>query len=174
MWWIKIRRDILIVKVLAEEQGVPDPQQAPQPKVLVPGRVVPITSCRKNQQGLCLSETEGCWSSREFLLKVPCTDLPGLTPFELQLWGSSSKGMRDLWEVQCQGKSWGESFLPDRSSGRGHCSFDEPCPHRAGRWVPYLSLHLPGSHNLTQSGYFLRLCPTQLVRPSKLFQWLFQ
>ena len=35
------------------EQGVPDPYHAPQPRVPVPGRLVPITSGCKNQQGLC-------------------------------------------------------------------------------------------------------------------------
>ena len=40
---------------------------------------------------------EGFWSPGQILLKGPCIDLLGLTCSELQHWGSSLKGTRDIW-----------------------------------------------------------------------------
>ena len=78
------------------EQVLPAPHQASHLRILVPGREVPIPSGCKNQQGLWLGEMEDLWSSRQFLLKGPCTDLLGVTHFELQHWSSSLKNTRDI------------------------------------------------------------------------------
>ena len=64
VWSFKIRRDILAVEVLPEEQGVPASYQNPQPRVSVSERQVPITSGFENQQGLWLAEMEGSLSPR--------------------------------------------------------------------------------------------------------------
>ena len=79
-----------------KEQGIPDPHQAPQPRVPVPGREVPMTSGCKTQQESRLRDMEDFWSPRKFLLKGLHTDLLGLAPSELQQWGSSLKGTRDI------------------------------------------------------------------------------
>ena len=56
------------------------------------------------------------------------------------------------WVVWFQGKSQRDSFLPDKSSGRSHCSFAELSLCRY-RQVPYL--HQPGLHS----------CPGDSLRP---------
>ncbi|KAF6130891.1 hypothetical protein HJG60_007848 [Phyllostomus discolor] len=61
------------------------------------------------------------------------------------------------------------SFLPDKSSDIGQCSFDEPIPHRGGRQVPYPSLHQGGPHCWPHPDDSLRLCPTKLTDPPRLF-----
>ena len=52
-----------------KEHRIPAQHQAPKPRVPVLGREVPITSGCENQWELRLSEMEGCWSCRQFLLK---------------------------------------------------------------------------------------------------------
>ena len=48
---IKIRRHILAVEILPEEQGVSAPHEAPKPRVPVLGREVFVTSgCEKQQE----------------------------------------------------------------------------------------------------------------------------
>ena len=42
----------------------PAPHEVPQPRVLVLGTEIPITSVWENQWALCLSETEDLWSPR--------------------------------------------------------------------------------------------------------------
>ena len=58
-----------------KEHRIPAQHQAPKPRVPVLGRQVPITLGCKNQCRLRLSETEGLWSPRLFLLKSPGVDL---------------------------------------------------------------------------------------------------
>ena len=114
---------------------------------------------------------KGFWNSKQSVLKGPCTNLLGLTPFELQRCGISLKGTRDIWgETELSGirARAGGSFLPDRSANRGLYSFDEPSPNRARRWAPHLSLHQPSSHYLPCPGDSLRLPhstfgPTQAI-----------
>ena len=48
MWQIKLRRDILAVKLTPEGQRTLNPHQAPQSRVPEPGREVLITSGYKN------------------------------------------------------------------------------------------------------------------------------
>ena len=62
----------------------------------------------------------------------------------------------------------GGSFLPDRSAGRGHCSFDEPSLLRDSSRVPYLSVHRLGYHCLPHPGDSLRPYPTKFAGPPKL------
>ena len=78
-----------------KEQEAQSPHQDPQARVAEPRREVPITSGYKNQQGLWLREMEGFWNPGQFL-KGQCMDLLGLIPSELQCWGSSLKGTRDI------------------------------------------------------------------------------
>ena len=54
----------------------------------------PITFGCENQR---LSEIQGFWNPREFLLKGPHTDSLRLTSSELQHWGRSSKGTMNIW-----------------------------------------------------------------------------
>ena len=80
------------------------------------------------------------------------------------------------WSVQHQGESWGGSFLPGGSAGRGHWSFSEPSPphsHRASGRVSYLRLHQSSSHCLPWPGDS-RPCLSQLLGPPKLFPVAFQ
>lgn len=145
VWQIKIGI-LLLQKYLPRSKGSQPPQQAPKPRVPVLEREVPIASGCKNQQGLWLRETEGCWSPRQFILKVLHMDLLRLTSSELQHWDSSLKGTRDIQggnelsgiRVRAEGRG---SFLPDKCDGRGHCSFDECSPQRASKWVLHLSLY---------------------------------
>ena len=64
-------------------------------------------------------------------------------------------------------------FSLNRSAGRGHCSLSEPSPNGAGRQVPYLRLHQPGSYCLPHLGNPLSFYPTQLLGPPKLFPVVF-
>ena len=89
-------QDISAAEVPPEKQGVSVPHQVPQPKGLVSGRKVPIASGCENKEKLWLSETEGFWSPRQFLLKGQGTNCLRVTCFELQQWSSSSKGTRDI------------------------------------------------------------------------------
>ena len=50
VWQIKIERDITAAEILSEELRVPAPYQAPQPRVQVPEREVPITFGCENQR----------------------------------------------------------------------------------------------------------------------------
>lgn len=54
MWWLKIRRDISVVEVPLWEVTGPSPHQAPQARVPVTGREVPLTSGCENQLRLWL------------------------------------------------------------------------------------------------------------------------
>lgn len=53
-----------------EEQSVPPAHQAPQSRVPVPGREVPIPSGWENQWRLWVSEMEGCCSPIHHSLKA--------------------------------------------------------------------------------------------------------
>ena len=64
---MKIRRNISAAEFLPEEREVPAPPQAPQSRILGPGREVLIASGYKIQQGLRLRETKGFWSPRQLL-----------------------------------------------------------------------------------------------------------
>ena len=137
------------MEVAPEEQGVPAPYQAPQARVPVLGRKVPIISGCENQQKLKLNRTEGSLSPRQFLLKSLHKELLGLTLSEPWLWEVSSKGTRDTQggtKLSGIRERSGGSFIPDGSPGKGYCFFDEPSPYRACRWVPYLTLHQSGYH----------------------------
>ena len=114
-------------------------------------------------------------------IKGPTHRLTELTPSELHHRSSRLKGTRDIWggtEVSGIRPRAGGSFLPDKSAGRGHCSFSGPSPNTAGRWALYMRLHHPGSHCLPSPGDSLRLCPTQFLGPPKLlpvafpYKWL--
>nr|KAF6425249.1 hypothetical protein HJG59_009292 [Molossus molossus] len=91
MWWIKIRTVPHLGRSFLRSEGVPISQQAPQLRVPVPGREVPITSGWKNQQELKLRMLE----PQAVPHKGPM-DLPRLTPSGLQLRGGSLKGTRDI------------------------------------------------------------------------------
>ena len=60
---------------------------------------------------------------------------------------------------------WGSgSSLPDKSDGRGHCSFSKtPTLHRADRRALYLRLHQCGSYCVPPTSDSLRLGCTQLT-----------
>ena len=84
--WIKTRRGILVSEVAPEERGAQDVRQAPQPRVSVPEREIPITSGCKNQWGLRLSDNEGYWSPRHSSYRAragACRGLLGLAPSAL-------------------------------------------------------------------------------------------
>ena len=63
------------------------------------------------------------------------THLLRLMPSEIQHWGGSLKGTSG---------TQGETEVSGIWASRGYCLFAEPSPHRAGRLVPNLILHLPG------------------------------
>ena len=116
-----------------EKQGVAAPYQATQPRVLVPGKQVPTTPGCKNQQGLWLSEVEGFWSPKQFLLKDLSTNLLGLTPSERQSSDSSLKGTRDTWgrsELSGFGvrAGLGSSFLQTKMLAEAIVPFLRPHP----------------------------------------------
>ena len=138
------------------EQGVPAPHQAPQPRVPVPEREVPTTSDCKNQWGL--SQWKKLPEPQAFPLKRTHTGthLLRLTPSELQHWGSSLKGTSGVQ---------GETEVSGIRVSRGYYSFSKPCPHRASKLVPYLTLHQPGYHCLTCLGDPQTLHLTQFMDP---------
>ena len=81
------------------------------------------------------------------------------------------KNTRDIWNciIWHQGKSWGDSFQPDKSAARDYFSFSELPPlytQRASRRASYMSLHQSGSPQLGDS---IRPCPCQPVGLPKLF-----
>ena len=125
----------------------------------------------KSPHNLCLYKPLGIkaeWdreyfrSPRQFLLK----DFIWLTSSELQHCDSTSKSTRDTQgEAELSGiraRVGERSFLPDKSTTRGHCSFDEPSSNRDSRQVPCLSVHQPGTQYLLHPGDSLRPCPTKL------------
>ena len=61
----------------------------------MPGIEVPITFGCENQQGLWLSEAKAFWRPRQ-LSERACTYLLELTPSELQYWGGSSEGAKNI------------------------------------------------------------------------------
>lgn len=82
----------------AEEWWVPDPHQAPWPRVPLLWKKVPITFGCENQQIL--------WPNEMRVAVVPGTPFKGtamdllidrLALSELQLWGSTSKGTRNIY-----------------------------------------------------------------------------
>ena len=103
------------------------------------------------------------WSPTQFLLTHTQTHLLRPTPSELQHWGSSLKGTSGTHGET--GSVWHQ--------GTHNCPFSKPSPHRAGKRVPYLRLHQPGSHCLPHPGDPLRLRPTKLTGPSKLLTFTF-
>ena len=122
-----------------------------------------------------LSEMVGSWSPRQFLLKGPCTGLLELTSSELQCWGHSLKGPRDIQGgTEFQGirvRAKGAVFY-QKNSAEAIVSFWGPC-HIASSWVRYLRIHQPGYHCSPHPSDSLRACSTQTVGPSHSFQWLF-
>ena len=123
----------MTAEVPPKGRGVPGPHQVPQPKVLVQGRAAPIASGCKNQQGLWLSEVEGFWSPKQFLLKDLSTNLLGLTPSERQSSDSSLKGTRDTWgrsELSGFGvrAGLGSSFLQTKMLAEAIVPFLRPHP----------------------------------------------
>ena len=129
----KISRNISATEIHPEERWVPTQHQAPHLRFLEPGREVPITSGCKNQQGLWLSEVEGFWSPKQFLLKDLSTNLLGLTPSERQSSDSSLKGTRDTWgrsELSGFGvrAGLGSSFLQTKMLAEAIVPFLRPHP----------------------------------------------
>ena len=119
------------------------------------------TSARKrNPQNLWLQKPMGLELVKKKLLdslavplKGPMLNLLRCIPSEVQHWGSYLKGTSDIREelkFLASERELGDSFLPDRKVGGGHCAFFEPFPpsepqnHRTGRLVLYLGLHQPG------------------------------
>ena len=113
------------------------------------------------------------WSSKQFPLKNPYTDLLRLTPSEIQHWGSSLKGTSGIQrrsEVSGIKASAGGQLSPRQKGGQRPLSLFwtfPPQSHRAGRMVPYLRLHQPGWHCLPHPRNPLRLLPTQFTGPPK-------
>ena len=128
VWQIKSEREISAVEVSPEEPGVPAPHHGPQPRVPEPGRDVPTTSSCENQQGLRPSDTEGCCSPTQFLVKGRA-DSSGPALSEPQQCASSAESARDTWggrDCQTSGQELEGTLLPGRSAGRGHSSFSGP------------------------------------------------
>ena len=98
---------------------------------------------------------------------------------ELQCWGSSSDGARSIWErnwvVWLQSEGWRDSFLPDRSADRSHCSFVEPShlsTCRLGRWHIWVSTNLANTSIPAPVIPWDSPTPKFQINPS-CFQWLF-
>ena len=71
-----------------------------------------------------MSETEGYWSPRLFLLQSPCMELLILTYSKLQNWGSSFS----FWcgtELSSFMMRTGGAAFSQTIAGRRHCSFAE-------------------------------------------------
>lgn len=73
------------------------------------------------------------------------------------------------WVVWHEAKRWRSSFLPERSDGRGHCSFSGPLPHRSGNQTSYLSLYQSGQHYSPCSDDSLRPCLPNLQAQPTVF-----
>lgn len=145
-----------------KSKGVPAQYLAPQPRVPVPGKQVPITFGSED------------WECQAFLLKSPHKDFLDTLPL------SSSSGQQlernqehsgRNWIVWLQGKSWGRSFLTDKSTGRDHCSFAEPYV-RTNTWVPYLSL-LNLANTVVFTWWFPEIHPPHLWDYPSHTNWLF-
>ena len=84
---------------------------------------------------------EGFRSPSQFLLKGPYVDLLGLMPSELQGWGSSSKGTRDIQ---------GGTEVPGIKARAGGAAFSQT-EVLAEAIVPFLShnpTELAGGHHI--------------------------
>ena len=128
--WLKIRWGILAVKAPPEEPVVPTLHQNPQPRVLVSAREIPITSGCENQWGLCLNEMEGTGVSGILLTGYILTYWNSLVLSSST--GAAAQKASGIYRegVNCLASEWGLEGQPDRSAGRGHCSFAEPFPYR--------------------------------------------
>lgn len=116
----KIKRDIWTV-----EQEIPVPSQAPQPRVPVPGREVPMTSGCENQQRLWLRETESCRNSRHSSRVHTQTYLDSL-PLSSSIGEQLHKHQGQMgrnWIVWNQNKNRRGSFLSDKSLTKAIVSF---------------------------------------------------
>ena len=120
---------------------------------------------------------EGFWWPRQFLLKGPHIDLLGLTPSEFQQWGRGLKGTKDTVErseLSAIGERvGGQPSARQKCWTRSFCSFSKPFPNKASKWALNPRLHKPGKYYLPFPGDSLRLCHTQHVGRTKLFQVAF-
>lgn len=150
VWQSQIRKDISAAGVQMYERGIPAPQQAPQPRVPVLGREVPIIYGWENQGGLWLSETRAARVSG-ISLKGPHMNLIywGLTHSELQCWGRSCKAAKDIRdELNClpSGPGLEGQHLLRQKWWQVIVLLLSPPPDPACmcRWPPCLILHQPG------------------------------
>ena len=135
----------------------PRPNQAPQSMAPVPGREVTITSGCKTQWELRLW-TQKPLGNQAVPLKEPTHRLT----WTHSLWAPADWKAPETYgeKLSCSATGWElkGSFLPDKSAGRGHCSFSEPSPNRvtepAGRCCIWDSINL--AHSLSHSGDSLR------------------
>ena len=125
--------------------------------------------------GIEAEEDENFWSPKQFLLKGLCTDLLGLTPSELQQWGSSLKVTRHIQEgnelssimMRFVGVTYSQTeVIPEPIFPL--LSLRPQSQQQALYWRVYQ----PGSHCLSHPGDSLRSCLTQLSGLPNCFQWL--
>ena len=121
-----------------------------------------------------MCKTEGFWGHKySFLLKDLCMDLLALTPSELQHWGSSSKGTRNVRVgTELSGikeKAGGTAFSQTKVLTEAIASFLSPPHNRVCRSHICISFHQPAYHCSPCPSDSLRPCTTQLLDPSKLF-----
>lgn len=99
------------------EQGVPNPNEAPQPSPPVPGKGVPTTWGCGDQQGFLPDEPEGCWLPGLPLKGPTRTSVLTLTCSERGRWGAAQKcqGHRGALNSLAQGEGRRASPLPSSS-----------------------------------------------------------
>ena len=150
----------MAAEVPLEEQGAPALyQHQTQPCFLGPERQVPMTfGWKKKQWGLWLSEMVDCWSHRQFLLKGLYVDLL-VTLSELQGWGCSLKGSRNIWG------GTESSGIRKRAMGREAVFW---APHKEPVWGSTVSESPSTRLKLVIPSDSLRPHPNQPEDPHKL------
>lgn len=124
MCWLRIGKGVLAEEVPTEGQGTPAPHQAPHHRAPVPGSGIPTTTGCENQQGLHLSEMEGCCEPT-YQPKGPPTDSTHSHTFTLC--------SRERTEVQKSPGMYKEerNFLVSGPGLKGQLSPRVKCPQKS-------------------------------------------
>lgn len=167
MWQIKFGRAISVTEVPMRRE-----ESSPHNRSASPG-----FQDHEGSPHYLAAKTSGdwdwgcCWSQKS-PLKGPTHRLKG--PSELQYWGSSLKGTKDIQgKPELSGirpRAEGQLY-PRQKAGRDHYSFAEPSLQSASRWA--LRFHQHGSHSLPIPNDSLRPTrPNFSSLPQSCVQWL--